>query len=81
MARSVSESVPIWFALISTALINPRDAASSIVLSFVVTRSSPITRIRSPRPSSSFRQPSWSSSEKPSSIERIGTSYSRMAFS
>ena len=48
IARMVSESVPIWLALISTVLIRFISMHFSMVASLVVTRSSPMMKILSP---------------------------------
>src|SRR5262245_37935447 len=71
-ASSVSVRVPIWFTFRSTALARPRRIPSWRIAGLVTKRSSPTSCTRAPRRCVKARQPSWSSSPSPSSMEQMG---------
>src|SRR6266540_6432691 len=71
-ASSVSVSVPIWFTLTRTALARPWRMPSWRMAGLVTKRSSPTSWTREPSRCVRARQPSWSSSPSPSSIEQMG---------
>ena len=72
-ASSVSVSVPIWFTFTRMLLPQPFvDAALAAASTLVTNRSSPTSWTLPPSSAVSFFQPSQSSSDRPSSIERIG---------
>jgi hypothetical protein len=71
-AASVSDRVPIWLTFTSSELAQPFSIPSARRAGLVTNRSSPTSCTRSPSASVSIFQPSQSSSEQPSSIDRIG---------